>query len=87
MICDRCFHTEVCDRKEITKSFGFERKCPYKVLAVSKDEFRDHMRELSKISDVEVRHSKMDESMYTVLKQLGYRDAMEIFEMTEKYYA
>ena len=87
MICDRCFHAEVCDRKTITTAFGLERKCPHQVLALKKDDFRDIIDKLSKLSDVEIRHSKMDESIYHLLRQLGYNEAMDIYEKTEKWYA
>lgn len=45
-------------------------------------EFHEKMLELQKMSCPEERHIAMDELMCEVLKELGYRDGVEVWENT-----
>ena len=51
------------------------------------DDFASKMEKLSKINDQERRHYEMDELMVKKLRELGYSDAMDIFENTPAWYA
>ena len=50
-------------------------------------EFADQMEALALDGDEEARHALMDELMCHVLISLGYKDGIEIFNRTDKYYA
>ena len=49
-------------------------------------EFADQMEALALDGDEEARHALMDELMCHVLISLGYKDGIEIFNRTDKYY-
>jgi hypothetical protein len=50
-------------------------------------EFLETMRRLSANVDTEDRHSKMDDAMANLLRELGYGDAVDVIEGTERWYA
>lgn len=54
---------------------------------ISPKDFADRMRELAKNGDIERMHVDMDDLMCEVLEDCGYKDAVEIFRNTEKWYA
>ena len=54
---------------------------------VSPEEFADQIEALVSNGDDEARHASMDELMCHVLISLGYKDGIEIFNRTDKYYA
>lgn len=51
------------------------------------EQFRYKMECLSKMDDVEVCHERMDELMCELLRDIGYKDGVDIFENTSKWYA
>lgn len=51
------------------------------------DDFKERMTELSKGEDIEDRHVYMDNLMCDLLRELGYGDGVDIFELTGKWYA
>lgn len=54
---------------------------------MTKEEFSDRMKALSKYNDKETRHIEMDNLMIQVLYNLGYKEGCDIFIDTEKWYA
>ena len=51
------------------------------------NEFTKVISTLSKLPDSEVRHVSMDKAIADLLRAMGYIEAMEIYEKTEKWYA
>lgn len=61
---------------------------------ISPDEFKKKMKEIQikldagfLVLDKEEAHIQMDDLMCEVLSSLGYKEGIEIFQNTEKYYA
>ena len=50
-------------------------------------EFESTMKEFNDIHDTDDRHMAMDELMCFVLRDLGYKDGVDIFEASDKWYA
>ncbi len=52
-------------------------------------EFKDEMKSLAEEfrNDKEARHSNMDGLMCKLLKKLGYKKGVEVFEEVEKHYS
>lgn len=46
-----------------------------------------NMMQSEKSGDIEVAHGNMDDLMVKLLRTLGYGDAMDVFEMQDKWYA
>ncbi len=46
---------------------------------VSKEEFRERMEYISKLTDTETKHKSADSLMAECLSALGYEDGIEIF--------
>jgi hypothetical protein len=51
------------------------------------EEFAEAMRSIEKDSDVESRHSKADNLMMKVLRELGYTKGIKIYQRMDKWYA
>ena len=50
-------------------------------------EFADKMRQIADKKDTERGHVEMDDLMCELLKSLGYREGVEIFDDAPKWYA
>ena len=50
------------------------------------DEFREKMI-AAQSADAEVAHSKMDELMCELLRELGYGSGVDVFDYQERWYA
>lgn len=58
-----------------------------KNIPLTPEEFATEMKKLrANFGDEEARHADMDELMCHVLISLGYKDGIEIFNCTDKYY-
>jgi 5'-deoxynucleotidase YfbR-like HD superfamily hydrolase len=51
------------------------------------EEFAEKMKEIEISFDPEKAHSKADDLLCAVLRELGYEDGIKIFEEMEKWYA
>ena len=60
--------------------------CPLVELPTA-DELAEDMRTAAKIADEEASHSTMDDIMCGILCQIGYEEAVAIFDDTPKWYA
>ena len=49
-------------------------------------EFAAKMREIDEKNDTESSHWKQDELMCEILASLGYKEGVDIFNSTEKWY-
>lgn len=54
---------------------------------MSPEEFYEKISEIAKDYDIEDGHYAMDNLMCDVLKSLGYKKGIEIFESMERWYA
>ena len=54
---------------------------------VSKEEFRERMEYISKLTDTETKHRSADSLMAEYLSALGYEDGIEVFWEMDKWYA
>lgn len=54
---------------------------------ISPEECAERMKNLAQEKDLEAFHIKADDLMCETLKQLGYGEAVEIFESHEKWYS
>ena len=54
---------------------------------LSPDEFKKTMELIAKNGDIEIAHANADDLMSEVLKDLGYKEGIAIFEDMEKWYA
>lgn len=82
--CPGCMYVYPGDHCEYARK-AMEEKGENK--PVSSEEFADQMEALALNGDDEARHASMDELMCHVLIGLGYKDGIEIFNRTDKYYA
>lgn len=54
---------------------------------LSPEEFAKKMKEIKMECDIEDAHAEMDDLMCDVLIQLGYKDGVDVFNSTDKWYA
>jgi hypothetical protein len=54
---------------------------------MTSQEFKDAITEIAQNNDIEGGHTKMDELMCAVLKELGYGEGVKVFEDAEKWYS
>lgn len=73
-------------RKAIRSDKGRLADCPLVELP-NADEFAEEMRTAAKNTDPETSHSTMDDIMCGILCEIGYEEAVAIFDDTPKWYA
>ena len=54
---------------------------------MSPDDFAREMRYKSRKTDTEAAHGDMDDLMCNLLRELGYGEAVDVFENAVKWYA
>lgn len=54
---------------------------------ISKEEFRERMEYISKLTDTEIKHSSADALMAECLIALGYEEGIKIFWEMDKWYS
>lgn len=60
--------------------------CPHYIAAIDPSDFAKEMAVLGAKEDLKFRHILMDKAMCELLKQLGYAEAVDIFNSVEKWY-
>ena len=87
--CKDCFYYWACSSNDTEGHVGVEPwdGCDDYVCVPTPEELAKRMKEASENVWTEDRHIEMDGIMLNFLRQLGYGEAVDIFNRTEKWYA
>lgn len=56
-------------------------------MPMSPKEFAEAMRQIDQDCDVEIGHSRADDLMCAILRELGYEEGVNVFDEMVKWYA
>ena len=86
---DNCTAVYANPLYSVMEVYGEERRpewCPLIALPTA-DELAEDMRTVAKDKDKEISHRAMDDIMCGILCEIGYEEAVAIFDNTPKWYA